>query len=216
MIKGVIFDMDGLMIDSERLYFEVQREIAAGYGKTVQDSTLWKMMGRKSDAASEIFIGEVQLPITAMEFQKRVYDMMDERIRVDLQPMPGLFTILKELHRKYKLAIATGSIGTFMHHVVDALNIRGYFDILLPSDDIVNGKPDPEIYLTVCAKMGLSPPECVVLEDSSNGARAGKNAGCMTIAVPNDHTRGQDFSFADAVAVDLHGALGIITGRAGI
>ncbi|NPV00607.1 MAG: HAD family phosphatase [Brevinematales bacterium] len=216
MIRGVIFDMDGLMIDSERLYFDVQREIAAEYGKTVRDSTLWKMMGRKSDAASEIFIDEVGLPITAMEFQTRVYDMMDARIRVDLQPMPGLFNILKELHHKYKMAIATGSIGTFMRHVVDALDIRGYFDILQPSDDIANGKPDPEIYLTVCAKMGLTPAECVVLEDSSNGARAGKNAGCFTIAVPNDHTRGQDFSFADAVVSDLHGALGIINKRAGL
>jgi HAD superfamily hydrolase (TIGR01509 family) len=207
--------MDGLMIDSERLYFDVQREIAAKYGKSVQDSTLWKMMGRKSDAASEIFIEEVGLLMTPMEFQEQVYRMMDARIRTDLQPMPGLFNILKELHRKYKIAIATGSIGSFMNHVIDALDIRAYFDILQSSDDIVNGKPDPEIYLTVCGRMGLLPSECVVLEDSSNGARAGKSAGCMTIAVPNDHTRGQDFTFADAVAGDLHGALRIITEKAG-
>jgi beta-phosphoglucomutase-like phosphatase (HAD superfamily) len=159
MIRALLFDMDGLMIDSERLYFDAEREIARRYGREVRDETLWKMMGRKPLESLEIYVQDTGLPITAQ--------------------------------------------GEFLDLVVDHLDIRATFDLLQSSDDIRSGKPDPEIFLTACRRLNLSPDECLVLEDSGNGVLAGRRAGCRVVAVPSDFTRTHDFSPADYIAADL-------------
>ena len=91
----------------------------------------------------------------------------------------------------------------FVDVVMRTLDIRTHFSAIQTSDDIVNGKPDPEIYLKAMAKIGIPAAECFVLEDSSSGSLAGKRAGAYVISVPTEHTRSQDFSFADYVASSL-------------
>lgn len=205
--KAIIFDMDGLMIDTERLYFETEREMVADYGKTVDEKTLtktlWKMMGRSPLDAVTIIINELDLPAEPAEFLKRRDIIMESKMENDLLPMKGLFEILDEFQGRLKLAIATGAMKNFLDFTVDKLNIRERFDVLQTSDEITNGKPHPEIYITTARKLGIAPEFCVVLEDSSNGTLAGKDAGCYSIAVPSEYTQGQDFSFADYVAEDL-------------
>jgi len=105
-----------------------------------------------------------------------------------------------------RMAIATGSPRKLMELAIEQLGLTGYFEYMLPSDEIVSGKPDPEIYLRTIHALGLPPDECIVLEDSSNGALSGHLAGCYVLAVPSDYTRNQDFSFADHVAGDLFDA----------
>jgi HAD superfamily hydrolase (TIGR01509 family) len=105
-----------------------------------------------------------------------------------------------------KLAVATGAQREFLDIALDTLRIRGYFAVLQTADGLERGKPDPEIYLIACRRLGLPPGECVVLEDARNGVLAGKAAGCPVIAVPSDYTRGQDFSEADWVEPDLFAA----------
>ena len=206
-MKAIIFDMDGLMIDSERLYFETEREMAKDMGKEVSDETLWRMMGRKPIESMEIYAEDLGLDIPAEELLKTRDTAFEKKLIKEVVPMPGLFEILSEFKGEMKLAIATGSPVKFLDIVLDRLDIKEYFDVLQPSDEIVNGKPDPEIYLKAVEKLGLSPEECIVLEDSSNGALAGKNAGCYTIAVPSEYTCKQDFSFVDYKADSLNGAL---------
>jgi HAD superfamily hydrolase (TIGR01509 family) len=203
VFKALIFDMDGLMIDSERLYWEVEREIARKFQKSVREETLWKMMGRRPIEGLRIFVEDLQLPITAEEALSRRDVLMREKYRNESEAMPGLFHMLDTFEERLKLAVCTGAQQEFMEIVVDRLGIREKFDILQASDEIKKGKPDPEIYLTCCRKLGLRPAKCVVLEDSSNGALAGKRTGCYVIAVPSVYSRGQDFSFVDFVAQDL-------------
>ena len=117
--------------------------------------------------------------------------------------MPGLLTVLPMLAAKYKLAIATSATRAMVDVIMEPLQLLSYFTVVQTSDDVVNGKPNPEIYLKAMNRLGVQPAESVVLEDSSNGARAGKNAGAYTIAVPSIHTRDQDFSFCDYVASSL-------------
>lgn len=202
-MKGIIFDMDGLMIDSEKLYFATGREIAAAHGKTVDDRTFWKMMGRSPIDSITIFVEEVGLPLSPQETLVERDRIMARKLAHELEPMPGLMETLQTLRERYRLAIATGSPTKFLDVVVDNLQLASYFDVLQSSDDIRNGKPHPEIYERAAARLGLTPQECCVLEDSSNGALAGKRAGCYVIAVPNEHTREQDFSFVDFLASDL-------------
>ncbi|OHD53897.1 MAG: HAD family hydrolase [Spirochaetes bacterium GWF1_51_8] len=202
-VRAVIFDMDGLMIDSERLYFEVEREIASDYGKTVPETTLWKMMGRSPLEAVKIFVEELGLPVSPKELLEIRDGIMKQKMLAELGPMPGLFDILRALDGKYALAVATGAPTRFLDIALDKLDIRRYFKVLQTSDGIAHGKPDPEIYLETAKKLGLPPSECAVLEDSSNGARSAKSAGCLTIAVPNEFTRLQDFSFVDKIVKNL-------------
>lgn len=203
MIKALIFDMDGLMIDSERLYFQAERKIAQKYRKDVKDETLWKMMGRSPLESMKFFVEELQLPISPREALKMRNRIMREKLKSDLKSMPGLTHILDTFYGSLELAVCTGTQKEFLDIVVNSLGIREKFTVLQTSDEINRGKPNPEIYLAVCTKLGFRPSDCVVLEDSSNGALAGKRAGCYVIAIPSEYTCRQDFSFVDFIANDL-------------
>lgn len=198
--------MDGLMIDSERLYFAAEREMAAHFGKEIRDEQLWPLMGRKPIESLRLLrtiLGIETSPEELLEWRSR---LMLEKMGLDLGAMPGLFEILAAFHGRLKLAVATGAQQEFLDIALDSLRIRKYFDVLQTADGLERGKPDPEIYRIACRRLQLPPVACVVLEDARNGVLAGKAAGCRVIAVPNDYTRGQDFSKADWIEPDLFAA----------
>ncbi len=205
-MKAIIFDMDGLMIDTETIYHEIDRQMAKTFGKSVSDETFGKMMGRKPVESYTIFCNDLGIDEPIEELLKTRYSLVEKMLLNDVRPMPGLFIILDEFKGKMKMAIATGSPLKFLEITLNKLSIRQYFDVIQSSDGIVNGKPNPEIYMKVINRLDLDPKECIVIEDSSNGACAGKNAGCYTIAVPSEYTNKQDFSFVDYVAIDLNDA----------
>ena len=195
--------MDGLMIDTERLYFQTQREIAESYGKDVKKETLWKCMGKKPIESIRIFIKDLEIDAKPEDILEKRDRMMLQKMKTDLDPMPGLFEILKEYQGKLFLAIATGAIKPFVDVMMEKFQLQSCFKTIQTSEELANGKPDPEVYIRTINKMGLKPDECIVLEDSSNGALASKKAGCYTIAVPSEYTEEQDFSFADFIAGSL-------------
>ena len=198
--------MDGLMIDSERLYFQAEGEMAKKFGINLRQETLWKMMGTKPIEGLSIFVKELELPITAQEALDMRNRIMRKKLQTELEAMPGLFHILDAFFNRLKLAVCTGAQEEFLDIVVDSLKIREKFNVLQSSDGIEKGKPEPEIYLKTCEKLSVPPQECLVLEDSANGVKAGKRAGCMVIAIPSEYTQSQDFSTADFIASDLHEA----------
>jgi len=210
MIKAIIFDMDGLMIDSEKLYMKAEIELAASFGKTVPSETLRNMMGRKTLDSLEIYKKDLGLSVSAQELadirEVRVLQMLKE----NTEPMKGLFEIIDTFYNQLDLAIATGSTKAIADIAIDSLKLTDKFKLIQTCDNILKGKPDPEIYLTVVSKLKLEPFECVVLEDSENGILAGKRAGCYVIAVPNEHTVSHNLSPADWVVSDLFEACEII------
>lgn len=210
--SALIFDMDGLMIDSERLYFAAEREMAAAYGKEVCDEQLWPLMGRKPIESLRMFREILRIETPAEDLFAWRNRLMLEKMRRELGAMPGLFEILDAFRGRLKLAVATGAQREFLDIALDTLRIRAYFAVLQTADAIERGKPDPEIYLLACRRLGLPAGECLVLEDARNGVLAGKAAGCPVIPVPNDYTRGQDFSEADWVEPDLFAAAKRIEG----
>jgi len=205
-IKGLIFDMDGLMVDSERLYLEVERGMARRFQKEFDLNAWQKMMGLKPAEGMRVFVEELGLPLTPEEALAMRDVEMRKKYCEEAEPMPGLFHILEAFDGRLALAVCTGAQREFMEIVVDRLGVRNKFSVLQSSDEIERGKPDPAIYLACCGKLGLEPPECAVLEDCENGALAAARAGCYTIVVPTEHSRGQDFGCADYVAADLFDA----------
>ncbi|HEY8747063.1 MAG TPA: HAD family phosphatase [Tepidisphaeraceae bacterium] len=202
-MRAVIFDMDGLMIDSEKVYWEAGRQIAREFGKVVSDETLGRMMGRKPLESIALFaqtLGITEPPENLLRLREaRVLGVLEQGI--DL--MPGLDLTLKTLHKSHPLAIATSAPKYIVDVVMAKLQLRHYFQVIQTSDDVTNGKPDPEIYLKAMSKLDVLPSNSIVLEDSSNGALAGKRSGAYTIAVPSTYTRDQDFSFVDYIAQNL-------------
>ena len=202
-IRAVIFDMDGLMIDSEREYWAAGRLVAQAYGKTVADGTLGRMMGRSPVDSMRVFAEETGIAEPPekllVERDAKVYAIL----RTSAEPMPGLHGVLERLAPKFKLAIATSAKRYFVDVIDARVGFVRHFQAVQTSEGVVNGKPNPEIYLKAMGRLDVTPAESVVLEDSSNGARAGKASGAYTIAVPSEHTRDQDFSFVDYVASSL-------------
>ena len=204
MFQALIFDLDGLLIDSERIYRKISYKMATDFGKQLQDTIWVKQMGRSPIESLGIFRDELGITShTAKELVELRNVLLLEEFRNELKIMPGAMEIIHAFHGKMSLAIATGSPRILMDLAMDRLGLTGYFDYMLPSDEIVSGKPDPEIYIKTVHALGLQPDECIVLEDSSNGALSGHQAGCYVIAVPSDYTRNQDFSFADHLSEDL-------------
>jgi HAD superfamily hydrolase (TIGR01509 family) len=207
MYKALIFDLDGLLIDSETIYRKISYKMATDLGKQLHDGIWVKQMGRSPIESLGIFREELGITShSARELVDLRNLLLLDGFRNELQIMPGALEIIHAFHGKMRMAIATGSPRMLMDMAVLQLGLAGYFEYMLPSDEIVKGKPDPEIYLSTIQALGLHPGDCIVLEDSSNGALSGHLAGCCVIAVPSDYTRNQDFSFADYVADDLFGA----------
>lgn len=211
MYQALIFDLDGLLIDSETIYRKISYKMAADLGKQLHDGIWVKQMGRSPIESLGIFREELGITShTARELVDLRNLLLLDGFRNELQIMPGALEIIQAFHGRMRMAIATGSPRMLMDVAILQLGLARYFEYMLPSDEIMKGKPDPEIYLSTIQALGLHPGDCIVLEDSSNGALSGHRAGCYVIAVPSDYTRNQDFSFADYVAKDLFDAMQVI------
>jgi HAD superfamily hydrolase (TIGR01509 family) len=211
-MDAVIFDMDGLMIDSEGIYWAVGRQMAREFGKEVSDDTLGRMMGRAPIESIELYARELGLTRPPEQLMRERDQRVLEIFKQGIEPMPGLIEVLESLRPRFKLAVSTSARMNFVNLVFGGMGIHRFFDVLQTSDDISRGKPDPEIYLLAMKKLGVEPQTCFVLEDSSNGSLAGKRAGAHTIAIPSQYTRSQDFHFVDYVARDLLDARAHIDG----
>ena len=215
-IRAVIFDMDGLMIDTESLYWAAGREVARRYGKEVADATLGRMMGRSPIDSMRVFATELGIDENYSKLLEERDVKVFTRMKEGVTQMPGLLVVLVQLKPRFRLGICTSARPPFVAVALERLGIERYFDAIQTSHGVVHGKPDPEIYLKAMARLDARPEECVVLEDSSNGALAAKRAGAYTIAVPSVYTRDQDFSFVDYVATDLKDAAGHILALADV
>lgn len=203
-IKGIIFDMDGLMVDSEPVQLKAINDALRPLGVQVNDDDFIDMVGRK---AIENFIwlkNKHGFKETAEELNEIKNQAYLRRIQTELTTMPGLEDAL-ELCRKENLitAIASSSPRPDILAVLKLLNMEDQFKFLASGDQVKNGKPDPEIFLKALEMLGGGAEEFLVLEDAGHGVNAAKSAGMYCIAIPNHYTRHQDFSRADRVLGNL-------------
>lgn len=186
-IKGAIFDMDGLMLDTEKLYLRYWKQAAADFGYTMENRHVYaiRSLARKySIPKLKSFFGE---DFPTEEVRARRTELINAHIMehgIDLKP--GLFELLDYLKGKgVKLAVATATPRERTLMYLEKTGAIGYFDAVICGDMITNGKPDPDIYLTAASQLGLPPEECAALEDSPNGVQAGYSAGCHVLMIPD-------------------------------
>ncbi len=213
--KAVVFDLDGLMFNTEDLYQEVGGELLRRRGFEFTVELLDRMMGRPGSKALQIMIDFHGLDATVDQLLAETDEVFPRILDARLQMMPGLAELLAALESAaVPKAIATSSRRNFVCDVLGRFQLEPRFQFVLTAEDVVEGKPNPEIYLTAAARFGLPPGEMVVLEDSENGCRAAVRAGTIAVAVPGGHSRRHNFSGAALVAeslsdVRLHELLGL-------
>ena len=201
---AVAFDLDGLMFNTETLYEGVGAELLRRRNQLMSQELLNQMMGRPSIVALQLMIDWYQFDETVAGLQAETDEIFEEILPTQLRPMPGLLPLLASLEAAgVAKSIATSSRRNFVDQVLQLSDLAGRFDFILSSEDVRQGKPHPEIYLTAATRFGIEVQNMAVLEDSENGARAAVASGALAIAVPGQHSRHHNFSGVQLVADTL-------------
>jgi HAD superfamily hydrolase (TIGR01509 family) len=186
-MRAVLFDMDGLLVDSEPLWTVGEIELADHLGGTWSDELKAAIIGTRLDTAIATILQWYDVPRGPAEVESAMrflLDRMVELYRQELPLMPGALALLDGVRAA---GAATALVSSSYRVLVDAvLDVVGHqrFDISVAGDEVRHGKPDPEPYLTACQCLGVDPSDAVVLEDAISGVRSAEAAGCPVVAVP--------------------------------
>jgi HAD superfamily hydrolase (TIGR01509 family) len=185
-IDAVIFDMDGLLLDSERMFRDAMRAACADRGLVLADALYQSMIGSSSAASRDLLCATFGSDFPADELQSESHRHYD-RLRAEGIPQrPGVANILAHLqHAGIRCGVATSTATARARDKLHQAGILHLFDVLVGADDVTRHKPHPEPYLLAAARLGARPAHCVALEDSHNGVRAAAAAGMATIMVPD-------------------------------
>jgi HAD superfamily hydrolase (TIGR01509 family) len=193
-LQAVVFDLDGLLFNTEELYEEVGSQLLQRRGKQFTTELRDRMMGRPSRVALQEMIDWYGLEDTVERLQADTDEVFPQILQTRLAPMPGAVELLGALENaNIPKAIATSSRRVFVTMVLAQFGFEPRFQFILAAEDVVQGKPYPEIYQTAARQFGLPPHRVLVLEDSQAGYQAAIAAGAITIAVPGDHSRNHNF-----------------------
>ncbi|QKW36490.1 HAD family phosphatase [Actinomadura sp. NAK00032] len=183
-LQAVMFDMDGLLIDSEHVWLEVETEVMAWLGGEWTPAHQERLVGGSIAIAVDYMLELTGASADPAEIARRMLDGMTERLTACVPMMPGAKELLAAVRAAgVPAALVSSSHRRLIEPVLDAIG-REHFALSVAGDEVSRTKPDPEPYLTAAARLGADPARCVVLEDSPNGVAAGEAAGCATVAVP--------------------------------
>lgn len=210
-VTAVVFDMDGVLVDSEAMNFEAMRRMLAGHGIAYGEADDRRFRGRRNidlyaalraDRAGvpgdDVLDGDYTRTLTAM-------------IRARCTPMAGVPDVLHALReRGYRLALASSSAPAVIAETVRALGVGGVFDAVVSGVEVPHGKPAPDVFLEAARRLGVAPARCLVVEDSRNGLLAAVAAGMACVAVPCAQTRDEHFAEAHARLESLAGLLDVL------
>ena len=181
---GVIFDMDGVLIDSEGIWSLVRAAVVARHGGHWTEADQRNVMGDNSRQWSAYIVRTWNLAVSAERIFREVLAAMIDRYAQGLTVLPGAAAAVAALAVRYPLAVASSSPREL---IPVALRLAGFgdsFPVVVSSDEVERGKPEPDVYLLAAQRLGVAPDRCLAIEDSSNGIRAALAAGMPTIAVP--------------------------------
>lgn len=203
-IKAVVFDLDGLMFNTEEVFTVAGTELLRRRGKTPTPDLFHRMMGRRPVEGFQILIDAMDLSETFEELARESEEIFTDMLADTLAPMPGLYELLNVIEqRDLPKGVATSSPRSYMQDILSRFDLLDRFPMTLTAEDVTHGKPHPEIYATAAERLGVQPQEMLVLEDSEAGTRAAYAAGAHIISVPHEYSAAQDFSVARAIARSL-------------
>jgi HAD superfamily hydrolase (TIGR01509 family) len=184
MIEAVVFDLDGVLIDSEPVWERVRRELVAERGGHWAPDAQRKLMGMSTPEWARYLSEDLGVGLPADQVAALVTDRMAASYRKHLPLLPGAVAAVRRLAARWPLGLASSAPAVLVDTVLQSSGLRPCFLVTMSTEQVARGKPAPDIYLAVAARLGYSPPNCAAIEDSSNGLRSAAAAGLHVIAVP--------------------------------
>ncbi|HEY1573676.1 MAG TPA: HAD family phosphatase [Pseudonocardiaceae bacterium] len=184
MIDAVVFDMDGVLVDSEPVWEEVRRAVVAEHGGRWADDAQQRLMGMNTAEWTRYVSEDLGVGLAPDGVAELVIGRMADSYAAHLGLLPGAVDAVRGAARRWPLGLASSSPRVLIDTVLAAAGIRDLFAVTLSADEVDRGKPAPDIYLTVADRLGVPAARCAAVEDSSNGLRAATAAGMRVIAVP--------------------------------
>jgi len=185
VIEAVIFDLDGVLVDSEPVWEQVRRRYVAEHGGTWQPDTQSRLMGMSTGEWARYLSEELGVDRSAETVADEVVAEMVRRYDADLPLMPGAVDAVRRMAARWRLGLASSSPSRLIDRVLEDAGLTKVFEVTLSTEDVARGKPDPDVYLNVAQRLRLAPQVCAAVEDSSNGLRSAAAAGMAVIAVPH-------------------------------
>src|ERR1700759_3776440 len=185
MIEAVVFDLDGVLIDSEPVWEEVRRALVAERGGHWAPDAQRRLMGMSTPEWARYLSEDLGVGLPPGEVASQVIERMAARYRERIPFLPGAVEVVRRLAARWPLGLASSAPAALIETVLDAAGLSSYFQVTMSTEQVPHGKPAPDIYLAVTARLGGSPPGCAAVEDSSNGLRSAAAAGLHGIAIPH-------------------------------
>jgi len=204
MIKAVIFDMDGVMVDSEYLWERAETILLSRRNIEYNDQYRDQIVGLNQNDSGKLLIETFSLNESIEEVISERIDILFELYDSQLKLNTGLINLLEKLKiNNFLLAVASSSPKKVVRYVVDKFKLSNYFHAIISGDNAAEGKPHPEIYIKIAQELSTAPKSCVAIEDSINGLISAKEAGMYCIAVPDKRLSQNPFKKADIILCSL-------------
>lgn len=187
MIEAVVFDLDGVLLDSEQIWDEVREQLARERGGRWHEGAQRAMMGMSSTEWSQYMHDEIGLPESPDEISAEVVRRLEEQYRQHLPLLDGAVEAVERLAARWPLGIASSSNREVIDLVLELSGLAPFFKVTVSSEEVARGKPAPDVYLEATRRLGVTPDRSAAIEDSENGIRAAKAAGMRVVAIPNPH-----------------------------
>jgi HAD superfamily hydrolase (TIGR01509 family) len=183
---AVVFDLDGVLVDSEPLWDAVRTGLAASSGLPWPAGATREMQGMSTPEWARYLVATVGVPGPPEDVAKQVIAGVAERYREKLPLLPGAVEAVRAMAR-WPLAVASSSPPELIEVVLGTAGLAELFGATVSSEEVPQGKPAPDVYLAAASRLGVDPARCVAIEDSSNGLRSAAAAGMTVVAAPNPH-----------------------------
>jgi HAD superfamily hydrolase (TIGR01509 family) len=184
---AVVFDLDGVLLDSEQVWDEARRDLVAQTGGRWTDDAATDMLGMSAPEWSRYVRDRLAVPLEPAAIDREVVARVVARYAGELPALPGAAAAVERLGARWPLALATSSNREVVEVVLDALGVRRRFAATVSSEEVARGKPSPDVYLEATRRLGADPASCAAIEDSANGIRSAVAAGLAVVAIPNPH-----------------------------
>ena len=185
MIEAVVFDLDGVLLQTEEIWDEVREALARERGGRYDAKAQRAMMGMSSLEWSAYMHEELGVPDEPAEINAEVVRRMQERYRERLPLIEGAREAVERIAARWPLAVASSSNRPLIDAVLELAGLTPFFRATVSSEEVAHGKPAPDVYLEAARRLGLPPSRCAAIEDSHSGIRSAKSAGLRVVAIPN-------------------------------
>jgi HAD superfamily hydrolase (TIGR01509 family) len=182
---AVVFDLDGVLIESERVWDTARKELVRDRGGTWHEGATTDMMGMSSKEWSSYMHDRLGVPMDPAEINDDAVERVAFAYEAHLPLLPHAVETVRELAARWPLGVASSSNRPIIELVLERSGLRACFDAIVSSEEVEHGKPAPDVYLAAARQLDVEPDDCVAVEDSTNGIKAAVAAGMRTIAVPN-------------------------------